>query len=425
MNTVGLYAWPDSLIRSQGELVRLRDEHGLNLVILESHRSIRIDPELVARNPLGPLADRGPGGIRWSVDDGDLNQALEICDQVGLTAWLMTWGWYWDAERYPRFAVRDLWGRSLADSHPDTRLPFCPSEPEVARWFEDVYEDLVVRYPTPGLVLTHARYARPAFLDGLVACACDHCLALMDDLGLDGRGLVPRMQQLLESLARNRQMIRAAITSDIGVMDVLDGIEDGFAVVEWFDARCRVVSHQLDRFRLRVRAATGSREHVFAADWFPPTFGRMTGQSSAGFGGGDRLLVNLPWLDMHFTSTLVSFADSLVAFTDLPETVVLPWLYAQLGHGGTGLPSERDILRGGLESRPQVLESVVRREIEKAAVLNDDRRPGLIWLNAEWQGDVVRRLAGFAIDCGFSGVVYHQAAALIGKNLSPTALGYQ
>jgi hypothetical protein len=421
--TVGIYEWPDVVADHPDYLRALRDRIGLNLVVLELNRSMGLSPEVAARNPLPVEGERwGPGGIRWSDDDRDVHRAINTCLGLGIDPWVMPWSWYWDAQHFPEFAVHDLDGRSLAETYPTVRLPFCPSHPRTEEWFALAYVDVARRYAgAKAVALTHARYARPDFLPGLFTCGCRHCDCAAEELGYNPGAMkdgVRRFQRAGELLDAPR--LRRAYELGLAGADLLEYLGGGPGIVDWINCRADIVSRDLTRYKQAVQREVGA-SMLFGADTFPPTFALLCGQRYRDFMTcSDFTVVNLPWFDAHVTSGFGAFSRLLVERAGLAEEEALRIVYRLFGYEGVDMPLDLATLAGGIERDARYITAAARREIEKGRLFNSGEVPSYAWIGGNWPPDAVAALTAASEAVGHDGIVYNRTTAILGYDIPRT-----
>jgi hypothetical protein len=420
---VGIYEWPDIVADHPDYLRELKDRIGLNLVILELNRSMGLSPEVAARNPL-PVGDErwGPGGIRWSEDDRDVHRAIETCRSLGIDPWVMPWSWYWDAQFFPEFCIHDLAGRSLAEAYPDVRLPFCPSHPLTAEWFELAYVDVARRYAdAKAVILTHARYARADFLPGLYTCGCRHCDRAAEELGYNPTAMkagVARFQQALDRLDPRR--LRGADELGLAGADLLAYVGGGPGIVDWINCRADIVSRALARYKRAVQTEA-SPTMLFGSDTFPPTFSLVCGQRYSDFMTcSDFTVVNLPWFDAHVTSSFAAFGRLLVERAGLSAEEALRLVYRLFGYDGLDLPLDLETLAAGIERESRYITAAARREIEKGRLFNAGAVPSYAWIGGNWPSDAVEALTATSEAVGHEGIVYNRTTSILGYDVPRT-----
>ncbi|MEC9378116.1 MAG: hypothetical protein VX528_04045, partial [Candidatus Latescibacterota bacterium] len=165
----GIYLTPDIIQKHPVYVERLRDEIGLDTVVIPftgelPDEVMKLSPyggrtptdaeldQLVLRHfdgrPVDPReyeqAKRfcGPA-VTANGDDGAFRAIVEQLKSAGLKVW--TYGGAWTIRR----------------------LTFCPSRPDTQRWFDAAYAHWATQYGLDALDITHTRYSMASFPLGL------------------------------------------------------------------------------------------------------------------------------------------------------------------------------------------------------------------------------------------------------------------
>ena len=192
----GIYLTTDVVLKYPDYVERLRDEIGLNTVVLSF--TGQLSEEVLALSPYGgrtPTAEEltklvirhfdgrpvdpreyqraqalcGPG-VAAQGDDKAFRKAVGQLKEAGLNVWTCGGAW----------TIR--------------RLMFCPSRADVQDWIEAVCVYWATQYDLDALDITHFRYPMGSFPLGLFGCTCSSCTAAAQELGYD-------MEAMVEGLA--------------------------------------------------------------------------------------------------------------------------------------------------------------------------------------------------------------------------------
>jgi len=258
----GIYLTTDEVLKYPDYVERLRDEIGLNTVVLSftgqlSEEVLALSPyggrtpteeelgELVIRHfdgrPIDPReypqaqALCGPG-VAAQGDDEAFRRAVGQLKEAGLNVW--TYGGAWTIRR----------------------LMFCPARQDVQDWIEAVCVYWATQYDLDALDITHFRYPMGSFPLGLFGSTCSSCTAAAQELGYDMEAMVEDLQRAREGLrqldgARLGEVVRLGI----GFFDVVHALGLGSGVLDWVRFRCDLVVRNLARFRAAVHAAAPNK----------------------------------------------------------------------------------------------------------------------------------------------------------------------
>ena len=221
--TTGIYLGPDQILNHPDYVTLLRDEIGLNTVVLSftgvmPDHVLALSPfkgrvptddelaELVLRHfdgrPVDPREyDRarelcGPGAPLEG-DDTTFRNAVDQLKAKGFNVWTCGGAW----------TIR--------------RLMFCPSRQDVQDWMEAACVHWASQYDVDALDITHFRYPMGSFPLGLWGCACSSCQAAAADLGYDMDGMIADLCQARERLRQlDGQRLGDVAQLGLGFFDV-------------------------------------------------------------------------------------------------------------------------------------------------------------------------------------------------------------
>ena len=189
---VGIYLTAAVVIDNPDYLTTLRDELGLNLVILgyfwrsflrrsprRVHSTVRHSPtnastrssvntSMVSRwtPPSTTLSRASVGPGFGQGNDEPFRRANQVIHDAGMDMWICGGSW----------------------TH--RRLMFCPSNEATNHWFEAAYIYMATQYGIEGLDISHARYPMGSMPRGLFCCACDNCARVASEMGYDMEEMV-------------------------------------------------------------------------------------------------------------------------------------------------------------------------------------------------------------------------------------------
>jgi len=184
---MGLYLGANNIIQNPGYLEALREQIGLNLVIIGFCGEI--SPEVRALTPYDSLppsdecmrslvcrhidgtpttdcfdsAQHAAGPtIPAEGHDKKMRKAIRSAHDVGLEVWLLGEAW-------------------TADGWND--LMYCPSQERINRWYEAVFADIASNYDVEGLDITHVRFPMTSHPRSLFLCSCGSCAQAAVEMG--------------------------------------------------------------------------------------------------------------------------------------------------------------------------------------------------------------------------------------------------
>ncbi|MDE2742296.1 MAG: hypothetical protein OXI58_11965 [Gemmatimonadota bacterium] len=416
----GIYLTTGEVLNYPDYVERLRDEIGLNTVVLSftgqlSEKVLALSPyrgrtpteeelgKLVIRHfdgqPIDPReypqaqALCGPG-VAAQGDDEAFRRAVGQLKEAGLNVW--TYGGAWTIRR----------------------LMFCPSRQDVQDWIEAVCVYWVTQYDLDALDITHFRYPMGSFPLGLFGCTCSSCTAAAQELGYDMGAMVEDLQRAREGLrqldgARLGEVVRLGI----GFFDVVHALGLGSGVLDWVRFRCDLIVRNLARFRAAVHAAAPNK--AFGTDTYPASMALTAGHDYR------------RWGEMaDFASPLVSHISAFVCNTfiewarflqeeipNLQEEDALQLVYRFTGYDGMGLPET--IAAYGADE-PATLAyriptaDLVLRDLVKAKLYLPADMPSYPIIHGEgWPPEAIDRIVSEARRLGHNGIVWQGTAELM------------
>ena len=220
----GIYLTTDIVLKYPDYVERLRDEIGLNTVVLSFNGELpkevldlspyegRVPTDealakLVIRHfdgrPVDPReyeqarAMCGPG-VSKNGSDKNFRQAVGQLKDAGLKVWTCGGAW----------TIR--------------RLTFCPSQKATQDWLEAVYVHLATQYDVDALDITHLRYPMGSFPLGLFGCTCRSCHLVAKDLGYDMDKMVADLKHARHNLqSLDGERLGDVVRLGFGFFDVI------------------------------------------------------------------------------------------------------------------------------------------------------------------------------------------------------------
>ena len=422
--TTAIYLGPDTILNHPDYVTRLRDEIGLNTVVLSftgemPDEVLSLSPfkgrvptdeelgELVLRHfdgrPIDPLEYErarelcGPGAP-LAGDDATFRRAVAQLKSEGLKVWTCGGAW----------TIR--------------RLMFCPSREDVADWMEGACVHWASDYDVDALDITHFRYPMGSFPLGLWGCTCASCESAAQSLGYDMPGMVADLKQARESLRQlDGRRLGEVARLGLGFFDIVHALGVHSGVLDWFRFRCDLVHRNLTRFRSAVHSAAPGK--AFGTDTYPASMALMAGHDY------------LRWDQMSdYASPLVSHISAFICntfiewarflqqeVTDLTQEDALRIVYRFTGYDGMGLPDTIDAYQADeaatLGYRIPTADLVLR-DIYKAKLLLPDGVPCYPIIHGEgWGRDNIDRIVDETRAMGCNGVVWQGTAELMDYKL--------
>jgi hypothetical protein len=424
---VGLYLASQTAADDPGYLDALQQAVGLNLLILSG--GYTLSPDVQQMNPL--KAERQGPGFSWEVEGSTLERAIDNAHKRGIQVWLLMGCWQIGAEQHPDLCAQDMWGNRLTDyplypyCSEQRSLTFCPSDEDINTFYEAAYADVIRQYPLDGIDITHARYTSPAFWPSMFSCACERCRRRAQCLGFDWERMHDHSLTAIDSLKSVDSTTLQRFTGPgVGIGDLVHSVTGREGVLDWFNFRAEVISHNIKRFHDAVHQAT-DRSVVFGVDNFPPSVALFAGHRYHDFMSVCDYTSPLLSHPSYFVLAVIqSWSHTLRTWIpDLSEVDALHTIYGLLGFDKLRLPGKIDHLGNGLpESEPDVpgLEELVHFDLVKARQHNTGEVPSYpVLMGGLWSRGTVQRLTEAARALGHEGVIYQRSEAI--TSYSPRA----
>ncbi|HCL28165.1 MAG TPA: hypothetical protein DIC52_06990 [Candidatus Latescibacteria bacterium] len=409
----GIYLTADVIQQHPNYVLRLRDEIGLDTVVIPFTGELPADvlslspyggrtptdaelDQLVSRHfdgrPIDPReyeqAKRfcGPA-VNADGDDAAFRAIVKQLKDAGLKVW--TYG--------GAYTIR--------------RLTFCPSQQGTQDWFEAVYTHWATQYGLDALDITHTRYSMGSFPLGLFGCTCASCAAAATDLGYDMEKMVADLQSARQGLGE----LDGARLGDVarlgfGFFDVVQALGLKSGVLDWVRFRTDLITRNLSRFRSIVHEV--ATDVSFGTDTYPASMSLTAGHD------------HRRWGEMaDFASPLVSHISAFVCNTfiewarflqeeipNLTEEDALQVVYRFNGYDGMGLPETIDAYgaeeAGTLAYRIPTADLVLR-DLVKAKLYLPPDMPSYPILHGEgWPRETIDHIVSEARRLGHNGIIW-------------------
>ncbi len=416
----GIYLTTNVVLEHPDYVTRLRDEIGLNTVVLGftgemSDEVMKLSPyggktptddqvvELILRHfdgrPVDPReyeqaqALCGPG-VSAKGDDATFRKAVEQLRGAGLNVW--TYGGAWTIRR----------------------LMFCPARPDTRDWLEAACVHWATEYELDALNITHFRYPMGSFPLGLFGCTCSHCRAEAGNLGYDMDEMIASLKDARASLRKlDGKRLGDVARLGIGFFDVVHALSLRSGVLDWVQFRCDLVVQNLMRFRLAVHAA--SPDTRFGTDTYPASMAMTAGHDYRRWNQmADFASPLVSHISAFVCNTLIEWASFLQAeIPNLSEEDALQVVYRFLGYDGMELPET--IRAFGAEDAATLADRIpttdlVMRDLVKAKLLLPDGVPSYpIIHGVGWGRETSEGIVSEAKSIGHDGVVWQGTADLM------------
>ncbi len=424
---VGLYLDPDLIVRNPGYLEALRDNIGLNWIILTFNGEL--PPEVLAHSPYDGVPP-SPARVRELIahhldgtpctdnldvalravgphvsastpeKDATMRRAIEMCHAAGLDVWFMA-GMYTAYES----------------------LMFCPGNPENHAWYEAYYTHLATAYGVQGIDITHARYPKTSLPGGLFLCGCPHCTAAAGELGYDMGAM---RADITDALARFKRLTPQQLTTiadnALGPTDLLHftGLRPG--LLDWFRFRADLIARNVKRFHTLVHEVAGP-DFIFGADTYPASLSLFAGHDQTRWGEfSDFASPLLSHVDAFPMKTFVAWANQLQQwFPQISEALALRLAYRFGGYADLAMPesvAEFALGEPDSEYRHIPLRDIVRIDMAKAKLYLPPDLPaypiiqggGAPW---DWPLPIVQQLMADALELGYAGYIFQGTRVLM------------
>jgi hypothetical protein len=414
---VGIYLTPQVILRNPGYLEVLRDQLGLNLLVLIWNGEL--PPEVLALSPYDG-APPSPDNVRSLIarhldgqpstdkftsamkslgphvnaggNDQGVREAIKVARAVGLEIWFMGGG----------YTASDF-----------DVLMYCPSKEQNNRWYEAVYTYLAANYGVDGLDITHARFPMTSYPRGLWLCMCQDCASAAAELGYELDAIKADIHHAwtrLRDLPARR--LAAVGQHDMGLLDYLQLLGMRPGVIQWFKFRSELLARNVQRFRSAVHKAAGDG-FIFGTDTYPATLSMFVGHNLSRWSEfsdfASPLLSHVDIFPMQTLTEAAQFVSRL--HPALSEAEALHIVYRFTGYDGLKLP---DSIAGFALGEPDCefrnipLKDFVSLDMAKARLYLPEDIPsypilqggGAPWL---WPRDIVEALMAAALELGHDG----------------------
>ncbi len=416
----GIYLTTNEVLNYPDYVERLRDEIGLNMVVLSF--TGEVSDELMALSPYGgrtpteeelgalvlrhfdgrPVDPReypqaqalcGPG-IAAEGDDEGFRRAVAQLKEAGLQVW--TYGGAWTIRR----------------------LMFCPSRADVQDWMEAACVYWATQYDLDALDITHFRYPMGSFPLGLFGCTCDSCAAAAGEMGYDMEAMIADVKSVREGLNRlDGARLGEVVRLGFGFFDVVHALGLRAGVIDWVRFRCDLLTRNLARFRAAVHAAAPGKK--FGTDTYPASMALTAGHNY------------LRWGEMaDFASPLVSHISAFMCNTfiewshflqeeipNLTEEDALQVVYRFTGYDGMGMPETVEAFGADeaatLAYRIPTADLVLRDLVKTKLYLAPDIPSYPIIHGEGWPRETIDRIVSEARRLGHNGIVWQGTGELM------------
>lgn len=424
---VGLYLSPDLIVKNPGYLEALREQIGLDWVIIWFNGEL--PPEVMAASPfdgappsperisslLAQHLDGQPSttkldsalsavGPHISADQNEaqLRQAIDMAHAAGLDVWLLA-GMY-TASDY------DV-------------LMFSPYLEENNRWYEALYTHMATAYGVQGVDVTHARYPMTSYPRGLFLDMRPEGAAVAAELGYD---MAVMKADIEHALAHAKQLsptqLASLAESDWGPFDLFHFLGFRPGLLDWFRFRAEVLVRNVGRFRRAVHQAAGD-DFIFGVDTYPASLSILAGHNQPRWDEfSDFASPLLSHVDIFPMKTLVVWAQTLMGlFPQISEAQALQISYRAAGYASLDMPSSiADFALGepDCEYRNIPLRDIVKIDMAKSKLMLPPNVPaypiiqggGAPW---DWPLPIVEQLKEDAMTLGYDGYIFQGTRVLM------------
>jgi hypothetical protein len=421
----GIYLTTDMVLKYPDYVERLRDEIGLNTVVLSFNGELPKDvldlspyegrvptdeelAKLVIRHfdgrPVDPReyeqarAMSGPG-VSKNGSDKNFRQAVGQLKDAGLKVWTCGGAW----------TIR--------------RLTFCPSQKATQDWLEAVFVHLATQYDVDALDITHLRYPMGSFPLGLFGCTCSSCHSAAKDLGYDMDKMVADLKHARTNLQNlDGERLGDVVRLGFGFFDVIQMLGLRSGVLDWFRFRCELVAQNLSRFRKAVHEAASGKK--FGTDTYPASMSLTAGHDHLRWGEmADFASPLVSHISAFICNTFIEWARFLMAeIPNLKEEDALLLVYRFAGYDGMGLPET--IAAYGADE-PATLAyriptaDVVLRDLVKAKLYLPKDMPSYPIIHGEgWPKETIDHLVNEARRLGHNGIIWQGSSELMAYDFS-------
>lgn len=420
---VGLYTGAEQLINDPHYFEVLKEELGLNLVIIGG--PFDLSSETRAKNPVISEDGTKAPGTGLTRDDTQVRQAIEIAHQYDLQVWFCICAWWAGAEAVPELIMVDFLGQRMdkvtqpSFSTEGGSHTFCPNNPKVRAWFTSACADIAKLYPGDGFDLTHARYYHPAFYPALFGCACDYCAETAGELGYNFPVMRAACLRALKNMRKvsAHEVVRIS-EQGVGFVGFLEYLAQDTAVGDWFNYRCDNICGRLGELKQAVDSVV-DRKFTFGSDTHVPTFAHFVGHRYSEFSNCSSYTSPLlPHFQIHYLLNLVSIADWLEKTVQgLNETEALHSVYRFFGYDGFNLPdkiADFGLFQPDTETRHESLYYIVESEMRKARRHNTGGIPSYPVIKGQsWPSEIIKGLMKAADEMGHEGIIFQGTSGLV------------
>ncbi|MEZ4732900.1 MAG: hypothetical protein R3E79_37850 [Caldilineaceae bacterium] len=430
---IGIYLRPDQIVRNPTYLNVLRDQVGLNLLVLiytgavsqqvlaqspfdgwppspETIRSIlaqRFDGSPCTDKFTNPLQSVGPH-VDANGDDAAVRAAVKIARDAGLEIWFMG----------------GAWTANDADV-----VMYCPSKTQNQQWYEAVYTYLATAYDVDGLDITHARFPMRSFPKGLFLCACPDCARSAASLGYDMAAMQADIRHAHTRLQQvdSRRLVEIARYA-MGPFDYLQLLGMRSGVIDWLRFRSDLLTSKLTPLRAAVHQAAGD-EFLFGADTYPASFSLLAGHNHARWGEcSDFASPLLSHVDIFPMWSMIIGAQFLLDLhPTLTEQEALQVVYRFAGYDHLAMPANLGEFawhEPDCEYRHIPLVDMLRLDMAKAHLYLPQGIPSYPIIQGggaphDWPRAAVEQILADALALGHDGYIFQGTSSLVDFTLQP------
>jgi hypothetical protein len=427
---IGIYLTPTQIINNPDYLSILRDQLGLNLLVLiytgefpqsvlnhSPFDGIPPSPERVTSllaqhydgNPSTQKLDsalKSVGPHFAAGDDKTVHAAIEIARAAGLEIWFM--GGAWTASDY------DV-------------LMYCPANEANNDWYEAAYTHMATGYDVDGLDITHARFPMTSYPRGLLLGFGEKSERFAHRFGYDMAQMRADIQHAWDRLKRiDAKRLAAIAQHDMGPFDYLQLLGMRTGVIDWFKFRSDLLAHNVKRFRDAVHAAAGD-DFIFGVDTYPASFSMFAGHNHSRWPEiadfASPLLSHVDIFPMH---TIVVSAQYLrTLHPSLSEAEALSIVHRFAGYDSLDMPTSiADFALGepDCEFRNVPLEALMRLDMAKARLYLGDEIPSYPIIQGggaphPWPRAAIETIISDTFATGHDGYVFQGTSSLVDYEL--------
>ena len=424
---VGLYLESNTIVKNPGYLETLREQIGLNWVILTFNGEL--PPEVLAQSPfdgvppsparisslLARHLDGRPSTTKLDsalqavgphipnrFHEAELRQAIDMCHQTGLDVWFLA-GMYTAND----FDV----------------LMFDLAREENNRWYEALYTHMATAYGVEGIDITHARFPMTSYPRGLFLGMGDAATQAAMELGYDMGAMQADINEAIARLKRlTLTQLNSIAESDLGPFDILHMLGMRTGLLDWFRFRADLIARNVKRFHTAVHRAAGD-DFIFGCDCYPASMALLAGHNQTRWAEfSDFASPLLSHVDIFPMGTLTVWAQWFMqTFPGLNEAQALKIVYRLTGYASLELPDNIASFALGepdCEYRNVPLRDWVRLDMAKAKLFLPAGLPsypiiqggGAPW---DWPLEIVQQLQADAMELGYDGYIYQGTRVLV------------